>query len=513
MTVSTTHAFKQYNGNGSATEFAVDFVFLASSELLVTLIDSEGAETVQTISTHYTVSGGVTADGTPATGTVTMLTAPASGEKLRIERITGRVQGTTYASNDAFPAKTVEGAYDKRALIDQELDLKVARALKLSMADYIALGGLEIPAPEAGKAIGWNEDGDGLVNVDPNGVDGAAATVTIGTVTTGDAGTDVEVENVGTPNAAILNFTIPKGDDGAPGAGTGDMLAANNLSDVADKPTAFANIKQAASTTATGVVELATDAEAQAKSDAARALTPSNLAALGASDTFAGLVEKATDSEAQTGTDTARFITPAGLQAVTSTETRKGVVELATTAEAAAGTDTARAVTPAGVAAAISALSSGGKLVDRAYGEYTTNTSSSSTIPIDDTIPQSGEGVQIISVSITPKSTTNRIRARFRGQFYGFDGAASPVAASVVCALFQDSVANALAASIGRTGDAGGYGNFDLEYEYVPATTSAITLKIRVGGDGSTWYLNGANGRKFGGVSRCTLVVEELYAT
>ncbi len=63
------------------------------------------------------------------------------------------------------------------------------------------------------------------------------------------------------------------------------------------------------------MVELATDAQAQAKSDTARALTPSNLAALGASATFAGLVELATDAETQTGTDTARAITPANLAA------------------------------------------------------------------------------------------------------------------------------------------------------------------------------------------------------
>lgn len=46
--------------------------------------------------------------------------------------------------------------------------------------------------------------------------------------------------------------------------GGGDMLAANNLSDVATPATAFANIKQAATTTATGVVELATDGESAA---------------------------------------------------------------------------------------------------------------------------------------------------------------------------------------------------------------------------------------------------------
>lgn len=44
-------------------------------------------------------------------------------------------------------------------------------------------------------------------------------------------------------------------------AGGGDMLTSNNLSDVASAAAAFANIKQNASTSATGVVELATAAE------------------------------------------------------------------------------------------------------------------------------------------------------------------------------------------------------------------------------------------------------------
>lgn len=75
-----------------------------------------------------------------------------------------------------------------------------------------------------------------------------------------------------------------------------------------------------------------------------------------ASETVAGIVELATDAEAQTGTDTTRAITPANLAAVTATETRAGVVELATTSEAVTGTDTARAVTPAGVASVLSNL-------------------------------------------------------------------------------------------------------------------------------------------------------------
>lgn len=110
-----------------------------------------------------------------------------------------------------------------------------------------------------------------------------------------------------------------KGDKGDSGAGTGDMLAEQNLNDVADKPTAFSNIKQAATATATGVVELATSAEAVTGTDTVRAVTPEGLAAAitarVASESAAGIVELATEEESKTGTDTARAVTPAGVAA------------------------------------------------------------------------------------------------------------------------------------------------------------------------------------------------------
>ena len=58
-------------------------------------------------------------------------------------------------------------------------------------------------------------------------------------------------------------------------------LKTANLSDVANAATAFSNIKQAASTTATGVSELATSAEVLTGTDTARVVTPSGLAASG----------------------------------------------------------------------------------------------------------------------------------------------------------------------------------------------------------------------------------------
>jgi hypothetical protein len=53
------------------------------------------------------------------------------------------------------------------------------------------------------------------------GPSGAAATVSVGTVTTGAAGSQASVTNSGTANAAVLNFTIPQGAPGTGGGGGG----------------------------------------------------------------------------------------------------------------------------------------------------------------------------------------------------------------------------------------------------------------------------------------------------
>lgn len=51
----------------------------------------------------------------------------------------------------------------------------------------------------------------------PQGEPGTAATIAIGTVTTGDPGTEASVTNSGTANAAIFDFTIPRGEQGIQG--------------------------------------------------------------------------------------------------------------------------------------------------------------------------------------------------------------------------------------------------------------------------------------------------------
>jgi hypothetical protein len=99
------------------------------------------------------------------------------------------------------------------------------------------------------------------------------------------------------------------GQPGTDGAGVGDMIGADNLAEgaggVASAATAFANIKQAATDIASGVVELATDAEALTGTDMTRTLTPANLTAAGIKQGYhtvnllaAGMVRRTTNGAA-----------------------------------------------------------------------------------------------------------------------------------------------------------------------------------------------------------------------
>lgn len=54
-------------------------------------------------------------------------------------------------------------------------------------------------------------------DIGATGPAGEAATISVGTVTTGEAGTDALVVNSGTTEAAILDFTIPQGVTGPTG--------------------------------------------------------------------------------------------------------------------------------------------------------------------------------------------------------------------------------------------------------------------------------------------------------
>jgi hypothetical protein len=116
MTVSSSTNRVSYAGNGSTTVFPYTYKIFDQDDLTVILRAANGTETVQTITSQYTVSGVGNAGG----GNVTMLTAPASGATLVILREQDLIQELDIVPNDPFPADSLEGALDKLTFMVQQ---------------------------------------------------------------------------------------------------------------------------------------------------------------------------------------------------------------------------------------------------------------------------------------------------------------------------------------------------------------------------------------------------------
>lgn len=126
---------------------------------------------------------------------------------------------------------------------------------------------------------------------------------------------------------------------------------------------------------------------------------------------------------------------------------------------------------------------------------------------LDDSIPQNTEGTEVITVSITPTSTTNRLRIEFNAPTIG-----TASSGALVAALFQDTTANALAAGYAYPSGASA-APLSLTHEMAAGTTASTTFKIRLSCQSGAAYLNGnlnLGTRAFGGVSAARLRVIEL---
>ena len=117
MTIATSTGRVQYNGNGATVLFTVPFYFLDNTHLQVVVTSSAGVDSTKVLTTDYTVSGA----GSPAGGSITMLSAPAIGEKLAIIRSIPITQTTDLVDNDPLPAEVLETSLDKATMIDQQL--------------------------------------------------------------------------------------------------------------------------------------------------------------------------------------------------------------------------------------------------------------------------------------------------------------------------------------------------------------------------------------------------------
>ena len=162
--------------------------------------------------------------------------------------------------------------------------------------------------------------------------------------------------------------TISLGDPSASGSGS-NTYGSNSVT--ADSHTHQIKLPDA-STTAKGVIELATDAEATTGTDTTRAINAKQLAAAKQSAIDSAKVTIQT-SNGITGGSTAagNSFTLSGVNASTSA---KGVVQLATQNEVNTGTDTTKVITPAtlgkGKASGVASLDANSKIITSQLPDY-----------------------------------------------------------------------------------------------------------------------------------------------
>jgi len=322
MTVSTTTNKVSYSGTGSQTVFAYGFKIFADGDLDVYIRDTNGTETLQTITTHYTVSGA----GSDSGGNVTFVTAPGSTDTVVIQRKLDLTQGTDYVANDPFPAASHEDALDRLTFITQQIQEEVDRSIKASVTNTISSSEFAISASDrANKIFAFDASGD------------LAVTQEIGTFRGNwAASTDYEqrdlVKDTSTNNIFIVNTAHTS--SGA------QPLTTNANSAKYDLIVDAASATTSATTATTQATAAAASATAAAASESAAATSETNAAT---SESNASTSE----TNAATSATAAASSATAASTAQTAAETAQAAAETAETNAETAETNAETAQTAA----------------------------------------------------------------------------------------------------------------------------------------------------------------------
>lgn len=288
MTVSSTTTKNSYTGNGSTTAFAYGFKIFDDDDIKVILrTTATGNETVQTKTTHYTVSGVGSASG----GNITFGTAPPATQTVVLLRTTAQTQLTDYVPNDPFPADAHEDALDKLTFIAQEIQEELGRSLKVSQTNSIATASFTASATaRANKVLGFDSNGDLIATQELGTYRGTDATITTADYDERDlvkSTTATQLNNVyialqASPSGTLLTNTT-----------YWELIvdavsAATSATNAATSATASATSASASATSATASAASATTATTQASSasTSATAAAASAAAAAASADNF-----------------------------------------------------------------------------------------------------------------------------------------------------------------------------------------------------------------------------------
>jgi hypothetical protein len=128
-----------------------------------------------------------------------------------------------------------------------------------------------------------------------------------------------------------------------------------------------------------------------------------------------------------------------------------------------------------------------GTVIDRAQGTVTANTTQTATTPIDNTIPQITEGVELTTAPITLKYAASRVQVDVRASL-----SHNTLGGLAVLHVHHNSTANAIGATVTSSSPATGYfiaGGMTLLH--TPGVAGLSTYRLRAGTNTGAFYTGG----------------------
>ena len=330
-----------YTATAGQTAFTVPFEFFSDSDLNVYI-----NETLKTITTHYTVSG-----GSGSTGTVTLTSGATLNDKVVITRDVTLERTTDFPASGPFQVSSLNTELDKIIAMIADLEDLASRGITLSDSDTDVSVTLPNVTGRAGKVLAFNST-TGAVEAGP--------TITA-TQTVADQAADIETcadnisaitdaptqatnaANSATSAAASATTATTKASEAstsASNASTSETNAASSATSAATSATTATTKASEASTSATNAASSATTATTKA-SEAATSATNASTSASTATTKASEAATSATNAAASATTATTK-----------ATEAASSATAAASSATAAASSQTAAAASAASAASA-----------------------------------------------------------------------------------------------------------------------------------------------------------------
>jgi hypothetical protein len=210
MALTNVNVRVEYNGTGAQTTFAIPFALIedvgsSSAEVKVYVRDTSTdpvTETLKTITTHYTLTGG------PPPTNVVFVTAPASGTKnVVLIRQLALTHDLNLSENAEFPVEDVEDKIDRAFALLQQMQEQLDRTIKWDITSDTS--GISAEDPTAERYFRMSSDNTRIEFVIGSGEINPPATSTDNAVVRWDGTGGTAVQNSGVTIDDSDNMDIP----------------------------------------------------------------------------------------------------------------------------------------------------------------------------------------------------------------------------------------------------------------------------------------------------------------